>query len=256
MASQELTTTPAIMALSVTTDEMRRVIQSAIGNESLSVSDLVRVKLPAAGSTTWTVATVDGDVDTKVIRGVVVTHRQVRVYWKDAYTGDNTPPDCFSDDTIHGIGDPGGACEKCEFAQFGTARGGTARGQACQLRRLLFFLPEDQYLPMLINLPVTSQGVAKQYFVKLASAGVSIHDVLTSFELVKVKGDGVPDYSQVVMKRVGMLPEQMRQRMQAYVEVMQPALNRLRTTGYELADTIEDSDDGIMRRAQHTDEEL
>jgi hypothetical protein len=38
---------------------------------------------------------------------------------------------CRSNDMKQGEGDPGGECAKCEYARFGTARGGKGKGTAC-----------------------------------------------------------------------------------------------------------------------------
>jgi hypothetical protein len=38
---------------------------------------------------------------------------------------------CRSDDCKTGVGEPGGDCHRCPFAQFGSARGGSGKGTAC-----------------------------------------------------------------------------------------------------------------------------
>lgn len=145
-------------------------LRENMGGEKLTEFDLERVKMPSGGGAFWEVPSIDGPQALKEIEGVVVLTKNVRAYWPVAMeegTGSD-PPQCSSADGIIGVGDPGGHCEACPFAQFGSHRDG--RGQACKQMRQLFLLTESSMLPMVLTLSPTSLAAARKYFMRLASA--------------------------------------------------------------------------------------
>jgi hypothetical protein len=206
--------------------------------------------MPAGGGTAWSISTVDGDEPAKAISCVIIAHRQVRVFWKGEYEGAKTPPDCFSDDALHGIGDPGIECQVCPNAQFSSGKG---KSQACQLKRMVFFLRADQMLPGYITLPPTSQVEGKSYITKLMALGLMPWDVLTEISLVKAKSDAGIDYSRAVFKRVCNLTPDQKLRMRAVVEEIRPALTSTRLSARDV-ESVDDTDGRAMPSAAYMDD--
>lgn len=208
--------------LSPDSEEMLQNIKTNIGGESIQMSQLERLKIPAAGATTWEVPDMMGAISTKNLKGIVIFHQGTRIFWRDAYTGARKRPDCWSPDAITGIGDPGGDCNSCPFAEWGSARNG--RGQACSLKRNVFILREEEMLPLVLTLPPTSLREFNSLMMRLASRGVPYYGVVIDFSLKKVERDGVPAYAQAQFGVVSQLDRQHVNRMAEYHEVMVPIL--------------------------------
>jgi len=188
--------------------EQEADIQEALADNLdgvLSRFDLPRIRIPAGGAQTWTVpCSLGEEIAVKTLTAVVLHRQGVRTY----YAGEeivNRPPDCSSDDTITGVGSPGGLCATCPFAQFGSARDGAGKGQACKLGTLLLLLTEHGLLPMLLVLPPTSLGEWKRYALNLAAAGVAYHKAVTQIGLTKVVSDYT--YSRATFVFAGRVPE-------------------------------------------------
>jgi hypothetical protein len=186
---------------------------------ALTARDLVRVKVPAGGMTQWAIPTASGDEYTAEIEGVIVLQQPVvRSYWKVGMDegGGGTPPDCFSLDGRTGVGDPGGPCHTCGHSQWGTGKQG--RGQACQARRILYILRQGSLFPLMLSVPPGSADSVREYVVGVGQEGdgTYLHEVVTKFTLVKVKGNGTPDYAQIKCQKVGTLNPEDRKIIEEY----------------------------------------
>lgn len=161
------------------------VLAENIGDDGLAIRDLVRVPMPAAGSTTWEVPNrLTGESDTT--RELVVTlsyWQAARVYWIPTEDGSLTgePPDCSSPDGKVPIPDglygpeganshlnPKGKCSTCPLSKFGTSQKGGGRAPACAERRLLFVNRAGDLLPMLVSAPPTSLDPLKAFMIELS----------------------------------------------------------------------------------------
>ena len=134
--------------------------------EGLSLS-FERIKIPSAGSTVFELpGEEDGEPENlKEFTGVILYHHPLFAYYRDKYAGGNEPPDCGSFDGITGEGDPGGACAKCRYNQFGTGEGG---GKACKNRRRIYILREGEVFPLLLSLPTGSLKEFTRYTAQFA----------------------------------------------------------------------------------------
>ncbi|HDZ38112.1 MAG TPA: hypothetical protein ENH62_07485 [Marinobacter sp.] len=207
---------------------MLESLRENIGDESLAPFELDRVKIPAGGTQAWTIPTVDGEIVAKDFTGVIVYHKLGRVYWRESIDdgGGNTPPDCCSDDNVTGIGEPGGECNKCPFAQFGSSNKG--KGQACKQVKLLFVVRETALLPIVVSLPPTSLKPAKQYMLRLASNALPYYSVLTRFGLEKaINGSGV-DYSRAVLSLAERLNPEQAAQFKKLSQELKPQLDAVR----------------------------
>ena len=157
---------------------------------------LERIKVPSGGTTVFELPS-EGSNEPETIRdftGVILYHHPVFAYYKDEYTGGKEPPDCGSFDGVNGEGDPGGACIKCRFNQFGTGVNGS---KACQNRRLLYILREGEVFPIMLSLPTGSLKEFTRYIQRLLSKGLRPARVVTKFSLKKELNKKGAPYSQV-----------------------------------------------------------
>lgn len=196
-------------------------IRENLGGAELTPFDLDRIKIPTGGSTTWEIPTLDGDTDPKKsLDGVIVFQKNTRVFWKERYGGtEAVPPDCSSSDGKFGVGDPGGDCSTCPYAQFGSKDGG--KGQACQLRNMVFMLGEGDVVPYCVSLPPTSLKSFRRFLFSLAKQGIKYWEVIISLKLVAKQGPAGP-YSEVVPSLIGRLGAEDAKFMADYSAKMKP----------------------------------
>jgi hypothetical protein len=199
-----------------------------LGGSAISPYDLDRIKVPAGGSTTWSVPTLAGEEDAKTIAGIIVHHQTARGYWRQSLdeSGGGTPPDCASHDGQYGVGDPGGACARCPMNEWGSK--GSGRGKACQERHLLFVLREGEFLPILVNVPPSSLGAVTKLLLRLTSKGVPYFGVVVELGLARDKsGDGIT-YSKITIAPVGTVASEDMPRIEQYRAAIVPALRQVK----------------------------
>jgi hypothetical protein len=158
------------------------------------------------------------------IDDIIVAWRGTPAYWSlpMEQSEGNMPPDCYSLNGRTGSGKPGGDCHTCPFAQFGSDAKG--EGQACKQVRQLFFVREENLLPEIVSLPVTSMKPARQYFVRLASKAVPCYSLITKIGLEKTKNAQGIVYSRAIFASGGRLSPQQTARVKEYAAMMQPFL--------------------------------
>lgn len=190
------------------------IIDANLAGQKMSVLNFPQIKAPSGGNIVFNIDSASGREPAREISGVIVAFRQARVYWKKAYGsgGGKKPPDCSSTDGFQGVGDPGGECSACRYAQFGTAvnpDGSQGAGQACKdIRQLLVLLP-GQLLPNLFNLPPTSIKAFMQYVWNLTSEGSEFWSVVTRMVPEGTTSAGGVDYARIrFLKQRSLAPEQ------------------------------------------------
>ncbi len=241
-ATQELATTeptnnnlPAVVAESPVgnfaifqedSGNLHDIIAANLGEEQLDIFTLDRIKVPAGGSTIWMVPGIDGEEPVKELVALIIGDFVTRSYWQGEYgSTESGPPDCYSVDGITGIGTPGGDCNSCQFAQFGTAQGGRGKGQACSKKRTMFILTENDILPKMLNIPPASLKEATKYLMRLLNGRLSKHHTLTKFTLIKDKNAGGIDYAKVQFANVpGSVPKEARPAIDAYIDSIMPSI--------------------------------
>lgn len=208
-------------------DETAEIIKEALGGSQLSAGDLDRVKVPSGGGTTWDVPTVDGEVSTKTLEGVIVHVASRRAFWP--YTMEDRPddadgrPECQSFDGETGDGDPGGECAMCPLNEFGSdIKGGP--GKACKETRQIFLLTEGDIIPIAITIPPASLANVKTYRLRLARQRLRPSDVVTKLTIAKEKNSRGTAYGRVELSRGSTLEPAARDAMRQYVSLIQPAM--------------------------------
>ena len=214
--------------IAVPGSDVAAALAENLGGESLSAFDLQRVKIPSGGITSWVIDDIDGEEIAKTFNGIIVFHKLARSYWSEDIDdgGSGNPPDCSSSDCVTGIGEPGGECETCEYAQFGSAHKG--EGQACKMMRQLFVVREGELLPLVLNVAPSSLKQIKSYLLRLAAKGRPYYSVVTEFSLVKKQNKGGTDYAEVHFSVAGTLTPDETQAVAEYVKGIRGSLERVR----------------------------
>ena len=183
--------------------EIASILEENLGGEQLTAADLESVSVPPGGGTTWTLNTIDGEVETKQIDGIIILTQITRAYWESEFTGGGDPPVCTSPNGLVGIGNPGGDCRSCALNQFGSAKNGNGRGKACNEKRFLFMVTSEETLPIVIKAPAMSLKGAKKYLFGLTSKRKKMHSVYTRLTLEKDKNQDGTVYSKIAFTKIG-----------------------------------------------------
>jgi len=198
------------------------VIKLNLGGEALSISDLDHIKTPLGGTTLWNLPSIDGDESMKEFNAIIIHSQLQRTYWEDSFTGKGTPPDCFSNDAVIGIGKPGGECASCQWNEFGTSKSG--RGKACATKRVMFLIRPQSMLPIMLRVPVGSLKNSRKYLAALASGNQKVYSVITRFSLEKTSNKDGIEFSRVLFSRVSAVDDITA--VEAYADTMKPYLEQ------------------------------
>lgn len=216
------------------------LLRETLDGQDVTEFSLARVGIPAGGGTTWEVPTLTGTDPTKELQGVVVFFKNSRSFWEGEYEGGNEPPDCSAADAKHATSngeveipaslDERGKllCDTCDFAEWGSSKTGSGRGQACKLTRQLFLIVPDRMLPLVVNLPPTSLKRASSYFLELANFGKDYKRIITKIGLEKTSGKGVPDYSVATFAAGDDLEPEVADLMAQYADALRPHFEAVR----------------------------
>jgi len=159
-----------------------------------------RIKIPAGGGLAYEVPSDNPDSPdmVKEFSAVILYHHPVHSYYKEKYTGGNTPPDCASRNGRDGIDSDGvvHTCAECDFAKFGSGENGA---KACKQKRRIYILRKGEALPIILSLPTGSLADFSKYITRLLSKGSKSSAVVTKFSLKKAQNAGGISYSQAVL---------------------------------------------------------
>ncbi len=208
-----------------------KVFRTNLRGQKLTERDLPRVKTPPQGITIWTVPTTEGDVHTEELTGILVEHTTPRAYWdKPMEPSSATPPLCSSPDGIRGSlepsenGGPGGPCHLCPLSKFGSDPREDSNAPACKEKRMLFVLRPESLLPLVVQAPSTSIRNVFDYTMGLGNEETLFSNVYTQLTLEKVNAGSV-NYSKVVLKNIGPVPEEYHSQLESYQEGFSQILN-------------------------------
>lgn len=211
--------------LPIPASDIKAIMESALApGERLDVLSLPTIKVPAGGGRTWDLP--DGS-SAQELTGIAVVRRPVRAYWSAPFEGGGTPPDCSSLDAMTGTGTPGGKCETCDMAQFGS---GKDQSQACRLITRLFLLQEGNILPTLLPLPPSAFKACQSYVIGLTARGMALWHVRTAITLKTEKSTGGITYSMPEFKVAGVLTPEERAEMNGYRASFLPIVETMAVT--------------------------
>jgi hypothetical protein len=213
-------TVSQFVAFQTPIEQIREALVANLGESTMSVTDLERIKIPAGGGTAWTVPEIGGEEIVRELSGVILVWRDRRMYWKLPIEQSDGAmrPDCYASDARTGIGDPGGDCHSCRFSQFGSAAKGD--GQACKLVRQLFLLRPGNLLPDIVNLPAGSLKPVRDYFKRLAAKGWPCFALITKIGLAKAKNSQGIEYSRAAFTAGDTLPPELAKRAREYATML------------------------------------
>lgn len=187
---------------------MQAALQENLGpGDRIGPRDLTVLKTPTGGGTSWEVETLDGTESVRTITGVVIAKRKVRAYWparlgQGGAGGAGAPPACVSLDSVIGVGDPGGDCAVCPFAQFGSAvrdDGTAGRGQACKQSEELFIATAEQPLPMVVRVSAASLDRIRKFWLLMAQSSKPYYHAMLNVSLEKATNKDNITYAQVAL---------------------------------------------------------
>lgn len=208
-------------------------IAQAMGEEMEGLPmSFTRIKIPAGGGLSFEVPGDDPERPemAQELVGVIVDHHPVNAYWKDKYSGGNTPPDCSSMDGKIGIGQPGGNCRTCPFNQFGS----DGAGKACKNMHRIYILRSGEIFPMLLTLPPTSLKNFGDYVLKRVIAkGYRTNEVITKITLTRAKNANGITYSQAQFTLVEPLSDEQRAFMRQFSESIKANTRQLAVESLE-----------------------
>lgn len=217
--------------------ECLQTIRDNLAGQKVDEFDLDRIHVPSGKGLSWQISGLV-EAEEKEIRGVVVHQRISRAFWhKGLDEGKKMPPDCQADDSLTGIGNPGGNCEVCQFARFGSAIKGS--GQACRQTHALFILRPGQLLPAVVVVPPTSLKQIKRYNLSLISAGHSLSAVETVLFLSSDKNSEGQPFARVEIGMADKLDPDAANGMARYAAELLPVLGGMSPRSFDREELID-----------------
>lgn len=169
------------------------------------------VKIPSGGGLAFEVPGDDPESPdiAKEISGVVIVRHAANGYWKDPFSGGNTPPDCYSNDGKIGVVTGTGECRSCDECprnQFND----DGSGKDCKNMQNLYIVREGDILPIRLVLPPTSIKNLRDYVSKrLLFKGKKLDQVVTAITLSKAESRQGIKYAQAQFcKKRDLTPEE------------------------------------------------
>jgi len=211
------------------TKDVSAIIKKNFGERKLNPNLLPKVHVCSGELVGFSLPTLD-DAPHVVKEFIALCILQIdgRRYWAKDYGEDTkSPPDCVSDDLVHGRGSPGGLCASCPYSEWGSSQKG-GRGQACQDRKMLFLALPGDTIPSALNLPPTALGPVQAFFLQLAGKQIEYDRVFLKFTAAPAVNAGGQQYTSVKISRAGMLEEEYLQKWGKYCEDLIPFLRQRR----------------------------
>jgi hypothetical protein len=227
------------------------ILREQMDDDDLSIFSLTRIGVMPGGVNQFAIKHPSGrEESAQELMGVILLRRKMRGYWPDGQEL-GMPPSCFSDDAKIGVGDINGSgdietrrCKTCPMAQFGSAlkNGQRTKGQACQLRNILFFMREgNKGIPDLINASPTSAGVIQGYIMEMAGEEMFAHHVVTKVKLIKEKNDAGQPYSVMQFEKIGVLDPKLQAGSNAIHEAIQKLFSNTKIDAEAAATILSDA---------------
>lgn len=198
-----------------------------------------KIKIPAGGTTAFEVPGDDPENPdvVKELKVVIVDQYPINAYYKDAYDGSESAPDCFSCDGHIGVNMEGESisCESCPNNKYGTAIDGI--GKACKNMRRLYILRSGDTFPMLLTLPATSISPFGKYLQRIVAKGLRPCDVITKIALKKAESKGGITYAQATFVMDEILPPEVKEKVRKYAAEMKNTTRVVQAEEYSKENT-------------------
>jgi hypothetical protein len=224
-------------ALMVEGNAIAEAMKANMEGEQFSAFDLETIKIPAGGGKIWSVPSIEGEIETDQLLGIILGTQNCRAWWETAFadSGGGTPPSCASEDGLVGMGEmgrgsagnPSGLCADCPYSKFGSDI--RALGQACKQISRVFFLMPDSAMPRVLCLPPTSLKNGRQYKLRLGGQGLIFHQVVTRVTLVDDKNKTGIKYSKAIFAMAGKLTAEQAEKTSAMHRDLKPLMRGIPT---------------------------
>lgn len=197
-------------------EDAMEAISTNLGS-GIKIADLTKVTVPLGGGLAFNVMTAEGPSSEKTLTGIILLAQEGKaLFLKSMEEAPNSPPACYSNDGITGIGDPfetGEVCEHkcatCPKNQFGSATRGSGKGKACKDTRPLYLLEQGSVLPTIVQVPPTSLKHLQKYMGTLCKGAIPYYGVIVEIGLAQEQTPP-PMHSVLTFKSVSMIPKEQR----------------------------------------------
>lgn len=197
-------------------EDAMEAISTNLGS-GIKITDLTKVTVPLGGGLAFNVMTAEGPSSVNTLTGIILLAQEGKaLFLKSMEEAPNSPPACYSNDGITGIGDPFETgevsehkCATCPKNQFGSATRGSGKGKACKDTRPLYLLEQGSVLPTIVQVPPTSLKHLQKYMGTLCKGGVPYYGVIVEIGLAQEQTPP-PMHSVLTFKSVSMIPKEQR----------------------------------------------
>ncbi len=164
---------------------------------------VARAKIVPDGVNLFKIEAGSRSITVNKLEGIVLYSHAANA-WFSTNESENKPPICSSMDGVTGIVNGTGECKDCSSCKYNMFGSDGGSGKACKNMRRIYLACEGVPVPVMLTLPPTSLELWKYYAtMDVASIGFSLNEIVTSFELEKVKSNSGKNYSIIVLKIVG-----------------------------------------------------
>ena len=181
------------------------LISKNLKHQQLTHSLFDVIKAPSGGSTVFLVPGLAGDEAQKELSGIILDYNTPRAYWDTPDPVEGTPPVCQSRDSI--ISDDGKPCVRCQYNTFGS-KDGESNAKACKESVELFLLRQDNVMPVIVRIPVSSKLLFQKYMTRLIGRIIPLSGVVTKITLERATSKTGQPYALYNFEAVSMLSSQ------------------------------------------------
>lgn len=198
------------------------IINDNLKNNCISRSSIDTVKSPSGDTLVFTVPTLTDDVIEKELSGIILGYTTPRAYWETSNPVEGTPPTCFSLDSIVSTDDK--SCHSCAYNEFGSKDDGESNAKACKESVEIYLLREDNIMPIVVRIPVSSKLIFQKYMLRLVSNMYPLYGVVTKITLEKATNKTGQSYAKFKFQVDKVLSNEEMQSMKSYSKNMMDIL--------------------------------
>ena len=203
MENEPNSVTPVVSNYVALTSDVLGIISENLKNQQLSPALFDIVKSPSGGTTAFTVPGLSGDEIEKELTGIILDYTTPRAHWDTPDPVEGTPPVCYSNNSVVSV--EGQPCIQCQFNDFGSKNGGETQAKACKESVCIFLLRQDNILPLVVRVPVSSKMLFMKYATRLVSNLTPISGVVTKITLEKATNKTGQPYAKFNFEAVSTL---------------------------------------------------
>ena len=198
------------------------IINENLKNRPISRQSVDVIKAPSGGTTAFTVPCLSGEEIQKELVGVILDYTTPRAYWETPDPIEGTPPNCYSLDSI--VSYDGKPCSRCMYNEFGS-KDGDSNAKACKEAVELYLLRQDNIMPVIVRVPVSSKTIFQKYMTRLVSSMIPVCGVVTKITLEKATSRAGQAYAKYIFEVVDTLTDEETNRLRAFSQKIMEVLS-------------------------------